>query len=226
MLNIQNVTVDFPDGTGTVRALDHATLRAEKGQLLAITGVSGSGKSTLLSVAAGLIEPTEGHVELDGVDLYAGSKAERSQLRLEKIGLIFQQANLLGSLNARDQLLVMDHMRGRTPRRDRAEELLSFVGLAGMGDRHTGQLSGGQCQRVNIARALMGAPTLLLADEPTSALDSTLSAEIMELLRSVTEEFGTATAVVTHDLEQLSYADAVAEVADGKVHMKELHAME
>ena len=204
ILDIRNATVTYQDGETTTTALAEASLNAESNSLTAIVGESGSGKSTLLSVAAGLITPDSGSVQVDGT---------RS--------IIFQQANLLSSLNARDQLLIMDHIAGRKLRPQRADELLEFVGLAGMGNRRMGQMSGGQRQRVNIARALMEQPDLLLADEPTSALDSHLSQEIIRLLRDVTQEMKTATVLVTHDRSLLNFADRVVEVKDGHVAEQE-----
>ena len=204
ILDIRNATVTYQDGETTTAALADASLKAESNSLTAIVGESGSGKSTLLSVAAGLITPDSGSVQVDGT---------RS--------IIFQQANLLSSLNVRDQLLIMDHIAGRKLRPQRADELLDFVGLAGMGNRRMGQMSGGQRQRVNIARALMEQPDLLLADEPTSALDSHLSQEIIRLLRDVTQEMKTATVLVTHDRSLLTFADRVVEVKDGHVSEQE-----
>ena len=204
ILDIRNATVTYQDGETTTTALADASLKAESNTLTAIVGESGSGKSTLLSVAAGLITPDSGFVQVDGT---------RS--------IIFQQANLLSSLNVRDQLLIMDHIAGRKLRPQRADELLDFVGLAGMGNRRMGQMSGGQRQRVNIARALMEQPDLLLADEPTSALDSHLSQEIIRLLRDVTQEMNTATVLVTHDRSLLTFADRVVEVKDGRVSEQE-----
>ncbi|MCG7467940.1 ABC transporter ATP-binding protein [Corynebacterium sp. ACRPE] len=204
ILDIRNATVTYQDGETTTTALADASLNAESNSLTAIVGESGSGKSTLLSVAAGLITPDSGSVQVDGT---------RS--------IIFQQANLLSSLNVRDQLLIMDHIAGRKLRPQRADELLEFVGLAGMGNRRMGQMSGGQRQRVNIARALMEQPDLLLADEPTSALDSHLSQEIIRLLRDVTQEMKTATVLVTHDRSLLNFADRVVEVKDGHVAEQE-----
>ena len=204
ILDIRNATVTYQDGETTTTALADASLKAESNSLTAIVGESGSGKSTLLSVAAGLITPDSGSVQVDGT---------RS--------IIFQQANLLSSLNVRDQLLIMDHIAGRKLRPQRADELLDFVGLAGMGNRRMGQMSGGQRQRVNIARALMEQPDLLLADEPTSALDSHLSQEIIRLLRDVTQEMKTATVLVTHDRSLLTFADRVVEVKDGRVSKQE-----
>ena len=204
ILDIRNATVTYQDGETTTTALADASLKAESNTLTAIVGESGSGKSTLLSVAAGLITPDSGSVQVDGT---------RS--------IIFQQANLLSSLNVRDQLLIMDHIAGSKLRPQRADELLDFVGLAGMGNRRMGQMSGGQRQRVNIARALMEQPDLLLADEPTSALDSHLSQEIIRLLRDVTQEMKTATVLVTHDRSLLTFADRVVEVKDGHVSEQE-----
>lgn len=199
-LSLRDVVVTYPDGQSRITALDGVSLDVRPGELTAVIGESGSGKSTLLSVAAGLIEPDSGTVEMHGTR-----------------GLIFQQANLLASLTAREQLLIIDHIAGTKPRQDRADELLRFVGLEGLGNRRMNQLSGGQRQRVNIARALMGQPSVLLADEPTSALDSQLSREIAKLLRGVTDDFGTATLFITHDRSLLDYADRIVEVKDGKL---------
>jgi len=204
ILDIRNATVTFQDGTTTTTALDDATFSADSDTLTAIVGESGSGKSTLLSVGAGLITPDSGTVEVNGTN-----------------SIIFQQSNLLSSLKVRDQLLIMDHMAGRKLRKDRANELLEFVGLKGMGNRRIGQLSGGQAQRVNIARALMDEPNLLLADEPTSALDSHLSQEIIRLLRDITQEMDTATVLVTHDRSLITFVDHVVEVKDGRVSKQE-----
>lgn len=204
ILDIRNATVTFQDGTTTTTALDDATFSADSDTLTAIVGESGSGKSTLLSVGAGLITPDSGTVKVNGTN-----------------SIIFQQSNLLSSLKVRDQLLIMDHMAGRKLRKDRADELLEFVGLKGMGNRRIGQLSGGQAQRVNIARALMDEPNLLLADEPTSALDSHLSQEIIRLLRDITQEMHTATVLVTHDRSLLTFADHVVEVKDGRVSKRD-----
>lgn len=216
-LEISQATVVYPDGESTVTALDKADLSAKPGELTAIIGESGSGKSTLLSVAAGLVTPTSGRVEVAGVDLTGADDKTRSKVRRENIGVIFQQANLLASLTVREQLLIMDHIRGVRMRPQRADELLEQVGLANLGNRRMAQLSGGQRQRVNIARALMAEPALLLADEPTSALDSSLSQEIMALIAKLTREMNTATVMVTHDRRLLDYVDQAVEVRDGRV---------
>ncbi|MCQ9331302.1 ABC transporter ATP-binding protein [Corynebacterium phoceense] len=217
MLSLNDVSVIFPDGDHTLTALDSASLTVNPGQLAAITGESGSGKSTLLNVAAGLIAPTSGSVQVAGHDLAGLDDETRASIRRENIGMVFQQPNLLGSLTAHEQLLIVDHLRGVRPRKDRADELLSFVGLADLGHRRMERLSGGQRQRVNIARALMVDPAVLLCDEPTSALDSQLTSEVVDLLRRATAEWDTATVVVTHDLSVAAAADAHWEVRDGRV---------
>lgn len=221
-LEITDATVIYPDGTGTVTALDRVSLSARAGEMTAIIGESGSGKSTLLSLAAALITPDSGSVNIGGEAADTADETERARIRREHLGFIFQQPNLVASLNARDQLLLTDHVRGirgraLRARATRAEELLERVGLGGFGNRRMHQLSGGQRQRVNIARALMGEPELLLADEPTSALDHQLSREIVELLRSLTDELGLATVMVTHDRTLLDIMDRVVEVRDGRI---------
>lgn len=214
-LELTDVSLSYPDGDSRVTALDHVSMTATAGRMTAIVGESGSGKSSLLSVAAGLISPTTGEARVEG-------EVVTDDVRRNKIGMIFQQANLLASLTVRDQLLVTDHIRGLRGRalRDRAtraDALLDRVGLTGLGGRRMGQLSGGQRQRVTIARALMGQPVLLLADEPTAALDTRLSRDIVSLLRELTDDTGVATVMVTHDRSLLDAFDDVVTVADGRV---------
>lgn len=217
MLTMENVTVTFKDGQDTITALDNATFTARDGEITFIVGESGSGKSTLLSAAAGLITPDSGSILIDATPV-------TNHTRLTRIGMIFQQANLIGALNVRDQLLITDHMRGIKPRKERADELLAKVGLDGLGDRKMQQLSGGQRQRVGIARALMGEPSLILADEPTAALDSTRTEEIVSLLRSLVADTGVACGFVTHNRSMITSDDAVYEVRDG--HVQRLSARE
>ena len=205
MLELKNVTVAFQDGQETRTVLDNMNFTAKPGELTFIVGESGSGKSTMLSVAAGLITPDSGTATLNGVEV-------NNDVRRDKIGMIFQQANLIAALNVRDQLLVTDDIRGIKPRPDRADELLAKVGLEGLGDRRMGELSGGQRQRVGIARALMGEPELLLADEPTAALDHDRSQEIVKLLRDLVEERNIACGFVTHDRSLINPRDEVFEV--------------
>lgn len=216
-LTLHNVTLEYPDGGGTIKAVDNVSLDVAAGRMVSLVGPSGSGKSSLLAVAATLIRPTSGQVVIGGSTTADLSDAELTALRREKVGIIFQQPNLLASLTAVEQLMLGHHLRGKPLKaaRSRALELLGLVGLEASADKRPHQLSGGQRQRVNIARALMGDPKVLLVDEPTAALDHERSASIVGLLRRVTDEFQVATVMVTHDTEFVPLTDAVAVMRDG-----------
>ena len=222
-LQLTDITLTYPDGQSRVTALDQVTMTAERGRLTAVVGPSGSGKSSLLAVAATLITPETGQVLLDGTELTRLSARERTRVRREQIGIVFQTSNLIASLTALEQLTVMAHLGGdRSERgRDQALELLDAVGLADQAGRRPHQLSGGQRQRVTIARGLMNDPGLLLVDEPTSALDSERGAAILGLLRRLTLEREVATVMVTHDKDQLAHADDVVEIVDGRARLLE-----
>jgi putative ABC transport system ATP-binding protein len=218
-LNLINVSLDYPDGDSTLKALDGVNLSLAPGEFLSLIGPSGSGKSSLLAVAATLVRPTAGLVIIGGTDAGGLSDADRTSLRRDKIGIIFQQPNLLPSLTALEQLVIADHLR-RQPAKGaagRANALLDLVGLAAAAGKRPHQLSGGQRQRVNIARALMGNPAVLLVDEPTAALDHDRSEAIVRLLRRVTDEFAVATVMVTHDTGFVPLTDAVASMRDGRL---------
>jgi len=223
MITLDDVTLTFPDGGSRVTAVDHVSLTAPAGVVTGITGPSGSGKSSLLAVAATLIRPDSGHVWVDDVDAATLTPTEATALRRDRIGIVFQQSNLLPSLTARDQLLVMAELGGgggrrrREAVRRRADELLEAVGLAEHGGKRPAQLSGGQRQRVSIARALVHDPAVLLVDEPTSALDRARGAEIMDLLARLTHERRTATLLVTHDLVHREALDDLVTVVDGRL---------
>lgn len=218
-LNLFNVSLEYPDGGSVLKALDAVSLPVHRSEFLSLVGPSGSGKSSLLAVAATLVKPTAGTVVIDGQDVSVLTEAERTALRRDKVGIIFQQPNLLPSLTAVEQLLLREHLRGKSVKeaRRKAEDLLEVVGLSAAGSKRPHQLSGGQRQRVNIARALMGSPSVLLVDEPTAALDHERSESIVRLLRQVTDEFSTATVMVTHDTEFLPITDAVATMRDGRI---------
>ena len=223
MITLDDVTLTYPDGDGRVTALDHVSVTGRPGAVTGIHGPSGSGKSSLLAVAATLVRPDSGHVVIDGVQAAGLSLADAAHLRRTRIGIMFQQANLLPSLTALEQIQVMNELgergsRGRRAQiRDRGRELLAAVGLEGFADRRPHQLSGGQRQRVNLARALVNRPAVLLVDEPTSALDSASGAAVVELILRLTAEQDTATLLVTHDLAQLPRLDEVVELVDGRV---------
>ena len=216
-LNPVNVTLEYPDGDGTLKALDAINLTLARGEFLSLVGPSGSGKSSLLAVAATLIRPTTGLVMIGGTEAGGLSDADRTALRRDRIGIVFQQPNLLPSLTALEQLVILDQMRGQPTREAarRAADLLDLVGLGTAAGKRPHQLSGGQRQRVNIARALMGEPGVLLVDEPTAALDHERSEAIVRLLRRVTDEFRVATVMVTHDTGFVPLTDTVASMRDG-----------
>ncbi|WP_327151330.1 ABC transporter ATP-binding protein [Nocardia sp. NBC_01329] len=220
-LNLTDITLTYPDGENRLTALDQVTLEVLNGTLTAVAGPSGSGKSSLLAVAATLITPDTGTVTIDGQATTGMTRAELTELRRHKIGIVFQQPNLLHSLTAAEQLQVMAKIDGRRPRtaKCQAMELLDAVGLADYADRRPHQLSGGQRQRVNIARALMNNPTVLLVDEPTSALDHERGAAVIELITRLTHQQATATVLVTHDRSHLTVVDQIAEVHDGRLHL-------
>ncbi|MFH0245704.1 ABC transporter ATP-binding protein [Streptomyces sp. HK10] len=220
-LHLTDVTLTYPDGDSRLTALDGVTLDVPGGSLTAVVGPSGSGKSSLLAVAATLITPDRGTVSVDGTTTTGMTRADLAELRRRKIGIVFQQPNLLPSLTAAEQLQVMARIDGRSPdgARGRAMELLDAVGLAGLAGRRPHRLSGGQRQRVNIARALMNDPTVLLVDEPTSALDHERGAAVIDLITRLTHRQATATVLVTHDRAHLTAVDRVAEMHDGRLRL-------
>ncbi|MBO9522377.1 MAG: ABC transporter ATP-binding protein [Nocardioidaceae bacterium] len=208
-LVLENITVTVPDGRETLTVLDRVSLRVRPKELVALTGPSGSGKSTLLAVAGLLLRPTEGRVSIGGTDASALADRDRTRLRGTGIGIVYQSANLLPSLTAREQVEVVAHVNGRLGRgtRARAEELLVRVGLESRIDARPSGLSGGERQRVALARALMMEPAVLLADEPTASLDPSRGAEVMRLLREEGRRIGAATLLVTHDPDETANAD-------------------
>ncbi|MEN0085006.1 MAG: ABC transporter ATP-binding protein [Leifsonia sp.] len=225
MITLDDVTLTFPDGDARITAVDRVSLTARPGVVTGITGPSGSGKSSLLAVAATLIRPDSGRVLIDDVDAADLTRREATALRRDRIGIVFQQSNLLPALTAREQLLVMAELGGRRDRRKevgrRADELLDAVGLAAHAGKRPAQLSGGQRQRVAIARALVHEPSVLLVDEPTSALDQERGAAIMQLIHDLSRDRGTATLLVTHDLVHRGALDELVTMVDGRAEVPE-----
>ncbi|PSL37867.1 putative ABC transport system ATP-binding protein [Labedella gwakjiensis] len=223
MIHLDDVTLTFPDGDGRVTAVDRVTLTSAPRTVTAITGPSGSGKSSLLAVAATLIRPDSGRVLIDDVDTTELTPSEAAILRRRRIGIVFQQSNLLPSLTALEQLMVMTELGDRPSRasrataKERADELLEAVGLADHRHKRPHQLSGGQRQRVNITRALMNGPSVLLVDEPTSALDQESGAGVIDLIVRLTQAFQTSTLLVTHDLVHLPQMHEVVRMEDGGI---------
>ena len=221
ILSLQNVRKDYSTDGQPVRALDGVSLDVEAGQFVALVGRSGCGKSTLLNLAGAMDFPTAGSVLLDGVGTASLKNAELTKLRREKVGFIFQSFQLLHTLTVLGNVELPLLLAGRTNAREAARERLSWVDLEGLGERYPHQLSGGQMQRVGVARALIHGPKLLLADEPTGNLDTTTGNVILELLRRLSREKNTATVMATHSAEAAALADVVVRLRDGKIESVE-----
>ncbi len=219
-LRAEQLVLELGDGETRIRALDEVSVSVAAGELLMVLGPSGAGKSSLLAVCGGLRTPTSGRVWIAGKELTASDPRRLARLRLQHIGFVFQQSNLVPALTALDQLLLLVHMGGRRPAaadREKALALLDEVGMADKAGRRPGQLSGGERQRVGIARAFMNAPEVLLIDEPTSMLDRSRGQQIVALLRQACHEHQVATLMVTHDTDVIAAADRVVNISDGRL---------
>ena len=218
MLVARGLRKDYPMNGETVHALRGASLAVQPGEYVAIAGPSGSGKSTLLQLVGGIDIPTGGSVELLGTRLETLSDSQLTRLRLTRLGFVFQRFHLLPVLTARENVeLPMAEAGVKAPRRrERARELLDYVGLRHREDHRATQLSGGEMQRVAIARALANRPAILLADEPTGELDAATGREILDLFRRLHRD-GTTLLVVTHDERLASEAGRVVHMLDGRI---------
>jgi putative ABC transport system ATP-binding protein len=208
---------DFPSGNGVVHALRGVDLRVERGEILAVRGRSGSGKTTLLNLIGGLDRPTAGSVEVDGRDVSGASDRDQSELRRTTVAYVFQTFGLIPILSAAENVEIPLRLLATDPveRDRRVHELLGLVGLSGRANHRPAELSGGEQQRVSVARALAARPKLLLADEPTGQLDLETGRRIMRLLRDVVAAEGVTVIVATHDPAMLYVADRVVELHDG-----------
>lgn len=216
MLELRDITKSFPQQ----RVLEGISLTVDDGESVAIMGPSGSGKSTLLHCMSGVLVPDQGEVLFGGHDVAAMSDAERSRLRLEHFGFIFQDGQLLPELTATENVALPQIMRGvpRSQAHNDAVDMLTRLGLGAYVDRYPGQLSGGQSQRVAIARALAGPPSVVFADEPTAALDQATGHEVMQQIVAVCQKFGVTLFVVTHDPKIADWCSRRVEIRDGLIH--------
>jgi ABC-type lipoprotein export system ATPase subunit len=214
---LQEVGKDYLTDGQRVRALDDVSLEVNRGEFVALSGRSGCGKSTLLNLTGAMDFPSSGRVLLDGIDTLTLKDAGLTLLRREKIGFIFQSFQLLHTLTVFENVELPLLLAGKPDARAAAREKLAWVELDGLGERYPHQLSGGQMQRVGIARALVQSPAILLADEPTGNLDTTTGNIILELLRRLTRELNTATLMATHSAEAAALADAIVRLRDGKI---------
>ncbi|MFC7494516.1 MULTISPECIES: ABC transporter ATP-binding protein [unclassified Nocardioides] len=216
-LEVRGLTMTYGEGAGAVRALTDVDLAFSRGTFTAVMGPSGSGKSTFLNCVAGLDRPTSGRVAVDGHDVTNLGEDDRTRLRRERIGFVFQGFHLLPYLTAEQNVGLPLRLAGRRQDRARVRSLLERVGLEERAGHLPGALSGGQQQRVAIARSLVTEPAVVLADEPTGALDSTTAHDVLGLLRDSVDALGQTVVMVTHDPVAASYADAVVFLVDGRV---------
>lgn len=217
----QDIRKTFKTGEVAEEILKGIDLSLTQGEITALVGASGSGKSTLLTIAAGLQPASGGEIHFNGEDLTAMNQEQIRQIRAEAFGFVFQSAHLVPFLTAEEQLLLMLETAGSPlsakQRREEVEKILDEVGMGHRKTAYPASLSGGEKQRIAIARAIVHQPKLLFADEPTASLDSTKSHEVMKLLQKLTKTLNIATLMVTHEEDMLAYADRVITMKDGRL---------
>ena len=222
ILKVEDLTKVYGTGENQVTALNHVSFSVEKGEFLAIIGPSGSGKSTLLHILGGVDTPTSGKVFMEGADVYAQNEKQLAIFRRRQVGLIYQFYNLIPVLNVTENMTLPVLMDGRKVNEKRLKELLHILSLEGREGHLPNQLSGGQQQRVSIGRALMNAPSVVLADEPTGNLDSKNSQEIVELLKYSNEKYKQTLIMITHDENIALQANRIIAIEDGKITRDEV----
>jgi putative ABC transport system ATP-binding protein len=213
-LSLRKIGRTLPSGGRALTILDSIDLDVYRGEFLAVLGPSGSGKSTLLALMAGLDRPSSGQVLIDGERIDQLSEDQLAVLRRHTIGFVFQSFQLLGNLTARENVMLPMELLGWRDARSRADQLLDAVGLSERGHHYPSQLSGGEQQRIALARAFAPQPGLLLADEPTGNLDGATGRVVLDKLVALRAEAGTTLVLVTHD-------PAVAELADRRIHLRD-----
>ena len=222
MIAIRHLSMRLTAGGRRVTILDDVALSIPPKQMVAVMGPSGSGKSTLLGLIAGLDRPTEGTIVLDGIDITALSESRMAKFRRMKIGYIFQSFHLIPTLTALENVLVPLELAGHAAAKDLSAELLHAVGLQDRMHHYPVQLSGGEQQRVAVARAFACRPPILLADEPTGNLDSQTGRHVMDLLLSLHRDYGTTLVLVTHDRAVASLMHRVIALRDGRIESDDL----
>lgn len=220
VLEIRDLVKYYQSGEHVVKAVDHTSLEVERGKFTAIVGRSGSGKSTLLHLIGGLDRPDSGTVLIDGKDIYTLKEDALAGFRRKKIGFVFQDFNLIPSLNVWENIVLPLGLDGRKVVEAEVMDILTRIGLADKKDVMPSTLSGGQKQRVAIARALASTPAIILADEPTGNLDSQTELEVMGVLKSCVSDFGQTLVMITHDETIAQMADVIVMIEDGKVVRK------
>ncbi|EAC4435528.1 TPA: ABC transporter ATP-binding protein [Listeria monocytogenes] len=216
-LMMKNISKNYQDGEQVIEVLKNVSLEVAQGEFVAIVGPSGAGKSTFLSIAGALLSPTEGEIAIGGKVLNDLTSKELTKVRLDKVGFIFQGANLIPYLNVCDQLLVIAELSGEKGRgaKEKADELLKELGLTARENNYPESLSGGEKQRVAIARALMNDPDIILADEPTASLDANRGHKVVQMIADEVKRKNKAAIMVTHDERVLDLVDRVIRIEDG-----------
>ncbi|CAM3993055.1 hemin ABC transporter ATP-binding protein [Bacillus luti] len=219
LLKLDNVSKVYGEGNTEVTALHPITLDVKAGEFIGIVGPSGSGKSTLLSIAGALLSPSKGDIYIREQNITKLSEKEMTDIRLKKIGFIFQFANLVPYLNVKEQLLYIAKLKKENKQESekRADHLLAAFGLGERKSHYPNQLSGGEKQRVAIARAFMNNPDLILADEPTASLDSKRAREVVEMMKREVKESQKAAIMITHDERMLDVCDRILTLRDGQL---------
>src|SRR5215469_5596559 len=217
MIELLNVSKVVPSGAEQLTILQSVDLTIADGQFVSITGPSGSGKSTLLGLIAGLDSPTSGDILIDGQSIVKMNEDRLAELRGKKIGFVFQSFHLIPSLTALENILIPMEIPGLRGARDRARQLLQDVDLAARGHHYPSQLSGGEQQRIAVARAFACDPTILLADEPTGNLDSTNGRHVFSIMLEINRKHGTTLVLVTHEAELAALAERRISLRDGRI---------
>ena len=207
----------YGSGETLVKALDNVDLQIENGEFVAIVGTSGSGKSTLLHMLGGLDRPTSGEVYVDGKNIFSLKDEELTIFRRRKIGFVFQQYNLIPTMNVYENIVLPIGLDGNKPDETYVNQIIETLGLKNKLQNLSNHLSGGQQQRVAIARALAGKPSIILADEPTGNLDSKTSQDVLGLLKVTSERFKQTMVMITHNEEIAQLADRIIRIEDGKI---------
>lgn len=220
ILELKQVQKTFGAGRTKVEAMKETDFAAEKGELIAVIGPSGSGKSTFLTIAGGLQTPTDGEVIINGTALTELKEKKRAKLRLQEVGFVLQASNLVPYLNVEQQMRLLNKVKKENMSKQEAEAMYQSLGIEHLLHNFPKDLSGGEKQRVAIAKALYTNPSIILADEPTASLDSDRAFEVMNMLKEITKEKQTATIVVTHDTRLIDDCDKVYKITDGKMELQ------
>jgi putative ABC transport system ATP-binding protein len=218
-IQVDNLTRYYKSGEGVVKALDGVSFNIKKGEFIAIMGASGSGKTTMLRILGLLDKPTKGEYIINNLNLVNLPEEERSHYRLTQLGYVFQDYALIGEMNALENIYTLSLMEGKSKRESisTAHEALTKVGLGDKGKRVPDQLSGGEKQRVAVARAIAKKPKILFADEPCANLDTHTSEQVLEVFKTLNKKFGQTIVMVTHEEWHTKYVSRVIKLKDGKI---------